>query len=103
MSIKPISPSEVKDKANQIPEYIIEVFNNLIARNFRNGKAIVFQKDVKQEIGQISIANITYEAIIANGWLDVEELYEQAGWTVSYDKPGYNESYDAYFVFSVKD
>lgn len=33
-------------------------------------------------------------------WLDIEDTYRKAGWNVEYDKPGYCENYDAYFVFS---
>ena len=29
-------------------------------------------------------------------------LFEEAGWNVQYDKPGYNENYDAYFKFTEK-
>lgn len=32
----------------------------------------------------------------------LDAVYEKAGWKVSYDKPGYNESYDPYFKFTAK-
>ena len=35
-------------------------------------------------------------------WLNIEKIYEDAGWAVKYDKPAYNESYDAYFIFREK-
>ena len=38
-----------------------------------------------------------------NSWVqgvwDFEPIYEKAGWKVSYDGPGYNESYDGYYIF----
>ncbi|MDG1949717.1 MAG: hypothetical protein P8J32_02740 [bacterium] len=34
--------------------------------------------------------------------LDIEPAFEKDGWKVVYDKPGYNESGNAYFVFSKK-
>ena len=37
--------------------------------------------------------------IFNKGWLNIEEVYRSAGWKVNYDKPAYNESYDAYFTF----
>ena len=40
--------------------------------------------------------------VFSNHWLDVEDIYREQGWNVEYDKPTYNETYDAYFVFSVK-
>ena len=45
-------------------------------------------------------ADLTRQTVFDNGWLDVEEAHRAAGWRVEYDKPAYNESYDAFFVFS---
>lgn len=30
-----------------------------------------------------------------HGWLDLEDIYRDEGWTVEYDSPGYNETYEA--------
>ena len=38
--------------------------------------------------------------IYDKNWLDVEDVYESAGWKVEYDKPGYNENYEPTFTFS---
>ena len=40
--------------------------------------------------------------IFDKGSLNVETIYRKDGWNVEYDKPGYNESYDASFKFSRK-
>jgi hypothetical protein len=40
--------------------------------------------------------------VYAKGWLNFEAIYEEAGWKVVYDKPGYNETYDANFTFTKK-
>jgi len=37
--------------------------------------------------------------IINNGWLNIEEAYRAADWEVEYDKPAYNETYRAHFIF----
>jgi len=37
-----------------------------------------------------------------NNWLDVGKIYENAGWKVEYDRPGFNESYEATFSFTAK-
>ena len=35
--------------------------------------------------------------------MDIEPVFEQAGWKVDFDRPGYNEGpYDAYFQFTKK-
>lgn len=105
--IKPITPSEAKTKAlGNIPDFVIEAFNNKISQNLDSqGNAKVLQNQVIGEI--MYCANernieVTREEIFAKRWLDVEKLFSDNGWIVKYDKPGYNESYEAYFNFSTK-
>ncbi len=94
----PIKPSTVvKQKTNNIPDAVFEIFNQLIVENFNGQSATVMQKDVMNLIRK-KIPN-PREAF-GKGWLDVEDSYRSAGWKVKYDSPGYNESYEAYFVFS---
>ena len=45
------------------------------------------------------VGRLTKAKIFSEGYLNVEEVYREQGWVVSYDKPGYNESYDANFKF----
>ncbi|MFZ5424563.1 MAG: hypothetical protein ACOZAO_02065 [Patescibacteria group bacterium] len=98
MSTKPITPSGVgKAKSASLPDVVIEVFNELIAQNFYGGSASVKQKDA---VAMLVAKGLDRNEIFKKGWLDVEEVYRKAGWKVYYDKPGYNESYDAYFRFS---
>jgi hypothetical protein len=99
---KPIKPEEIVDKfLNSIPEFVFEVFNKLIVKNYNpNTKSsTVLQKDVIAELIQ---HDLTRESIYANHYLDVENFYVKAGWRVLYEKPvGYaGESFDAYFKFS---
>ncbi len=96
----PIKPEDVgAAKLKHLPPEVIESFNELIARNFSSGSATVLQKDV---VSSLVCKGFKSEDIFENHWLDVEEIFEKNGWKVSYDKPGYNESYDASFMFSVK-
>jgi hypothetical protein len=64
-----------------------------------NTRRITFKQD--ELIAEILSrdAQFTRDAF-KNHWLDIEDTYREQGWTVEYDSPGYNESYDAYFVFS---
>jgi hypothetical protein len=57
------------------------------------------QKDV---VGALVKKGFKSADIYDNHWLDVEEIFEKNGWSVSYDKPGYCESYDASFEFTAK-
>lgn len=89
----------------QIDERVIEAFNNLIQQNWDGKRAVVYQKDVKIEIKHtFNIVNDDTHAIVIsrlfqNKQFDVEPLYRQCGFKVTYDKPGYCEDYDAFFTF----
>jgi hypothetical protein len=43
---------------------------------------------------------VTRDDVYDKGWLNIEPVYAEFGWVVEYDKPGYNESYDATFEFT---
>jgi hypothetical protein len=100
----PVTPQEALNlKKENIPDYVFTAFNELISENLSNGRAKVEQPNVVARILQkaaIGNIEITRSEIFSKGWLDVEGIYRKAGWKVEYDKPGYNESYDAYFVFT---
>ena len=98
--MKPITPQEAsQQRQTQIPDFVIDAFNKLIAKNYRNGRSEVIQNEVMLEI-LATDADLTRQTVFDNGWLDVEEVYRAAGWRVEYDKPAYCESYDPFFVFS---
>jgi hypothetical protein len=101
MTVNPITPEEAHEKkASTIPDFVIEAFNELIAENFNGKSSTVGQSDV---IDRITTKNsIERHVIFRNNWLDVESVYEQSGWSVVYDKPGYNETYEATFTFTKK-
>jgi len=107
---KPITPNEVAGKKAQLlPNEVIESFNELIALNFEDGSSVFKQDEVVKLIRNKMSVDI--DKIFENCWLDVKPIYEEAGWTVeynkpgpglSYDKPGFNESYPATFTFTKK-
>ncbi len=102
----PIKPSEVESvKTSSIPEEVFEAFNELIASSFNGRESCVLQHVALDRIVHkflISGKEVTKDAIVANHWLDVEPSYRGAGWSVIYDKPGYNETYEANFTFRKK-
>ena len=117
---KPITPAEAAShKAIVLPDFVIEAFNHMIALSLCNGRAEFKQKDVEKLIvdkallnyhtvpgyepqpGEKTPSRASIERLMINQhWLDVEDLYRSVGWRVTYDKPGYNETYDATFTFS---
>ena len=100
MAVKPIKPSEVaQQKLTDFPDEVIEAFNELIAANYNNGYSQFKQKAV---INLMISKGLTLADITDKNWLNVDSIYEKAGWKVSYDKPGHSESYDATFMLENK-
>lgn len=103
MTAKPITPHEIDSaKAKVIPPMVIEAFNDLIALNWDGQSAVVSQKEVVESI-LIRCGDstpMTSQDVMDKGYLNIETLYENAGWEVKYDKPGFNESYTPTFTFT---
>lgn len=94
---KPIRPQDIGTaKAEHFPSAVFDAFNAEIARRFSGGVALVRQSDVVDRLAQTGLKR---GEIFANGWLNVEEAYREAGWHVRYEKPGFNESGDSTFEF----
>jgi hypothetical protein len=101
MSAEPITPENVvQHKKTQIPECVIQTFNDLIALNWNGYEAVVKQEQIVEHL--VSVHKVDRNIIFLQHYLDIEDIYRKAGWVVEYDKPAYNESYDAYFTFSKK-
>lgn len=103
--IKPITPKEAAN-GNRIPDFVIQAFNELIAQDFINHRAWVYQEDVIDRILKYAknesseYENVTRETIFQRGWLNIEGLYTSIGWKVEYDKPGFNENSTPRFLFT---
>jgi hypothetical protein len=103
--VKPISTHEV---SHEIPDCIIEAVNILINKKWDGYSVTIYQDEI---LDIVSVENpgpdydgdkLLRKEIFDNHWLDIEPLYRKQGWDVEYDKPGYNESYRAYFIFKPK-
>lgn len=99
--MKPITPDEVQNAKNtNIPDYVIDSFNKLIASRWNGYSATINQIDVINHIIANCYGNITKREIYDNKYLDVESIFESVGWKVEYDKPGYCETYEPNFKFT---
>jgi hypothetical protein len=100
--IKPISPSEVIElKKKIIPDEVIEIWNRQIAEKYdKMWGAKIIQADIVTLIADKM--DVTRKIVYDKGWVDVEDIYRAEGWKVTYDRPGYDETYDAFFTFSDK-
>ena len=92
----PIKPSEV---SKQIPEQVFDAFNHFIYQNHDGTHSVVKQEEVVQ---MLVSSGMDRNEIFSKRMLDIEGHYKKAGWDVSYEKPGYNESGEAYFTFKKK-
>lgn len=97
MIVQPIRPEDVTAlQLEQFPPEVVQTFNTLIAENIAGGEAIVSQNDV---IENLVLRGLHRAQIYQKGWLNVEDMYRDAGWKVEYDRPGHDESYQAFFRF----
>jgi hypothetical protein len=102
VEVKPLSPKEVEETAGEnIPAIVIEAVNGLLKKHYRNGLARFTQGEVIDEVKNID-PTITKHSLFNNHWLDFEPLFQRVGWKVEFDKPGYNEAYEANWTFTKK-
>jgi hypothetical protein len=112
---QPITPAEVAAyQAANFPSYVFDAFNELIASKYVPGRDVIitqkeavdliFAKANKGLVGTIDDdgLKLTRNDIYNKGYLNIEAAYDKQGWVVNYDKPGYDESYDAFFKFKVR-
>jgi hypothetical protein len=98
---KPITPDEaMKFKKKALPEEVIQSFNELIAVNFDGKESCFIQSAIVRRIREK--IQLDGREVFPIEWLDVEDIYEDAGWIVTYDKPSYVESYASTFTFRRK-
>lgn len=95
---KPITPRDlVSGRGKNIPDEVIQAFNEVIAE----GGGVVYQDVVVKRILS-KLPDVPRHEVFEKGWLDVDGIYRKAGWKVTYDKPGFNETYDANWTFEAK-
>lgn len=99
MAVAPISPADIADyKLATLPDCVIDTWNKAIAVAWNGRSAKILQTEITDKLA--SALNTTRSNVFSSGYLEIEDIYRKAGWTVSYDKPAYCEDYDAYFNFS---
>lgn len=93
-----ISPHEIAAAKQAIlPEGVIKCWNDMIAKNYSGHEAYIVQKDIIDAL--VSTLGVSRQEVFDNHWLDVESIYQARGWKVTYDKPGFSETYEANFTF----
>ena len=101
------SPDQVRaQKINFIPPEVVEAINELLAKNWDGTGATLKLPQVKAEIAhklRASGSSNLGKNYAQEGWLDFEPIFQDKGWKIVYDSPGYDENYDAYWKFTRKD
>ena len=93
-------------KDNLIPSFVIEAVNTLLAQRFNGSNYCTIKQDevidlamkIGSDAGTMPPGSGRF-SFFDNRWLDFEPLYEKSGWKIEYDKPGFNESYSAFWRF----
>jgi len=101
---QPIKPDEVTALKQQLlPDFVLKAFNELIAEKWDGNRSVIYVEEAKQRIeSKMPVTEISDSYVFGkcdNNWLDVEPIYLAAGWSVAFDKPGYNETGRAYYTF----
>ena len=97
--VAPIRPDEVTAlRQANLPSAVLETFNEMIAQKWDGHSATICQEDVVAML--MERYNIQPIRIKEENLLDVEPIYRAAGWTVYFERPGYNEEGRAFFRFS---
>jgi hypothetical protein len=99
-----ITPAQCPShKAAGMPDGVMIAWNAVIAKNSKGNQSIhVGQEEIIAELMPLTPDGNFRQHIFNENWLDVEPIYEAAGWEVVYDKPAYNETYAASFKFTPK-
>jgi hypothetical protein len=97
--VQAIKPSDIMDNLDTIIDpAVIQAVNEILKEKFRGDSVTILQKEIVSRAIKIN-PKLTSDILYKNHHLDFEPIFRKAGWSVRYDKPGYNESYEATFEF----
>lgn len=104
LSVKPISPKQANvDFKSALDPLMIKAVNNLLTKDAHSNFIRIKQKDIVAEYKRLHTVNGTEPLdVFKTNQLEFEDIFKEAGWKVSYDKPGWDESYDPAFDFEAK-
>lgn len=91
--IVPFTPTKAKEEAEKHHEKIIHAFNTLLTEQGVSEIIVIKVKAVREVISFGD--TMTFDLL--NG---AAKLFTKYGWDVEYDAPGYNEHYEARWLFT---
>ena len=99
--VNAITPKEIIDNLDEvILPVVIQAVNNLLKTKFRGKSVTIKSKEIIAEIKRLG--GPSSKVLYDTNQMDFEPIFRVFGWEVSYDRPGYNESYDSYYEFTPK-
>lgn len=79
---KPLTPKEaIELKRQNTPRAVFDAFNQLLSQGKSGNSKIVFSD--KQVVALMEQKGLSPQEIYNRGWLNIEDLYEEAGWNVT--------------------
>ncbi len=100
---KPITPAEANARAAEaFPPEVFEAVNGLLKLRANGPGCITLTQEEVIKAVRALMPKASRSDLFKKGWLDFKQAYRAAGWSVEYDKPGYNESYKASWEFTPK-
>jgi len=102
--MKAITPNEVlENRERYIHPDIIKVVNEILSQRFiRNSVCKITVKEIWEKF-HILNPEFDKKLLFKEKHMDFEDVYRKSGWVVQYDGPAYNETYDAFFKFSLNE
>lgn len=98
--MKAITPTEATRivEWREFPDFVVEAFNSCIKDALLRGLHEVNQEEVIMRMMSLN-PELKRQEIFDKHYLDVENYYQRAGWTVQYHKPAYWEAWEPYWEF----
>lgn len=96
--MKPITPDTL---VKTVPHEIIGATNSLIQERWDGEQSRFTLEELRARVAELHPTDDPHRD---KNWFesksyDVEPLFRTYGWSAEFDKSGYNESYDSYFIF----
>lgn len=104
--MKPITPTEAEYKRiEKIDPEIIQAVNELIVENLVDGESTFKQEEIIERYFKIKKKPKTTKSrgdLFDRNQFTFKKIFEEAGWSVKFERPDYTESFPSYYTFEKK-
>lgn len=100
--VLPLTPKKAKELwVETLPDFVIEAVNHFIGLRYGGDTTSFYikQDELIKEMLATGPEDLKRDDLFEKHYLDFESIFEESGWEIKYDKPAYNESYEAYWRF----